>query len=59
LSAVERKLVVIDSFSDVVYLARISALLADQGSNESSSELALDFFPSSCREVRRLILKAK
>ena len=48
-SEVDRKLVVIDSFSDVVYLAKIAAFLKDQGSKESpkpssaSSESVLDF----------------
>ena len=37
LSDAERKLVVIDSFSDVLYLVRIPDFFTDQGSNESSS----------------------
>ena len=34
-SEVDKKLVVIDNFSDVVYLAKIAAFLKDQGSKES------------------------
>lgn len=37
LSAEDRKLVVMDNFSDVVYLVRIPAFLADHGSNVSSN----------------------
>lgn len=37
LSAEDRKLVVMDNFSDVVYLVRIPVFLADHGSNVSSN----------------------
>jgi hypothetical protein len=36
LSDEDRKLVVMESFSDVVYLARIPAFFIDHGSNDSS-----------------------
>ena len=42
LSDADRKLVVMVSFSDVVYLLRIPARLLDHVSNDSSQSLAID-----------------
>lgn len=49
LSAEDRKLVVMDNFSDVVYLVRIPAFLADHGSNVSSN-------PSSDLNEKKILI---
>ena len=50
LSEVERKLVVMDSFSEVVNLARMPAFLDDHGSKDSSKPSALTA-PFVCRKT--------
>lgn len=49
LSAEDRKLVVMDNFSDVVYLVRIPPFLADHGSNVSSN-------PSSDLNEKKILI---
>lgn len=55
--------VVIDSFSDVVYLARIPDRLLDQGSKKSSSLLLLLDSPldkeDACEKGKSFFLKEK
>lgn len=42
----DKKLVIIDNFSEVVYLFNIAARLADHGSTNSSA-VSLDFLPQT------------
>jgi hypothetical protein len=60
LSEDDRKLVVMESFSEVVYLARMPAFLAVQGSKVSStvSEVAPSCFYNNITNKKRILTLA-